>query len=230
LHYSTIDCNATHELQFTFANLSWSTSWKSLTLQADTQPPAISITAPAAVAAYPAYQKVKAAYACTDTESGVANCTGTLPVNSYIDTTPTNGLSTPKSFTVNAVDNVGNGAPPLTVNYSVSCNYAAVGISPSTVTRPGLVNISASVIDCMSAPQNVKVQFSVSGPIGKNCSNASSILLTTPPFTIKSGTSSSITFPFPIAKNACAGAYTVTTTTLQGSTTIGTVNSTLTVH
>lgn len=229
LHYSSNDCAGTHELQFTLASGSWSTSLKSLALQTDTQPPAISITAPAASTAYPAYQKVKAAYACSDTESGLASCTGTLPVNSYIDTTPTNGLSTPKSFTVNAVDNVGNAAP-LTVNYSVSCNYAAVGISPSTVTRPALVGITASVIDCMSAPQNVKVQFSVSGPIGKNCSNASSVLFTTPPFTIKSGASSSISFPFPIAKNACAGTYTVTTTTLQGSTTIDTVNSTLTVH
>ncbi|MGA2299988.1 MAG: hypothetical protein ABSG77_04735 [Candidatus Acidiferrum sp.] len=230
LHYSTTDCAATHELQFTLTNGSWSTSWKSLTLQTDTQYPAINITAPAASTAYPAYQKVKAAYTCTDTESGVASCTGTLPVNSYIDTTPTNGLSTPKSFTVNAVDNVGNVAPSLTVNYSVSCNYAAVGISPSTAKRPALVNITTSVIDCMSAPQNVKVRFSVSGPIGKNCSNASSVLLTTPTFTIKSGTSNSITFPFPIAKNACAGSYTVTTTTLQGSTTIDTVNSTLTVQ
>jgi hypothetical protein len=230
LHYSTTDCAATHELLFTDNNGSWSTSFKSLTLTTDALPPAISITAPAASQAYPAYQKVKAAYACTDTESGVANCAGTLPLNSYIDTTPTNGLSTPKSFTVNAVDNVGNAAPALTVNYSVSCNYAAVGISPSTTKRPGWVNISASVIDCKSAPQNVKVQFSVSGPIGKNCSNASSVLFTTPPFTIKSGASNSITFPFPIAKNACAGSYTVTTTTLQGSTTIDTVNATLTVQ
>ena len=230
LHYSTTDCSATHELQFTLTNGSWSTSLKSLTLQTDTQHPAISITAPVASQAYPAYQKVKAAYACTDTESGVANCAGTLPLNSYIDTTPTNGLSTPKSFTVNAVDNVGNAAPALTVNYSVSCNYAAVGISPSTVTRPGWVNISASVIDCKSAPQNVKVQFSVSGPIGRNCSNASSVLFTTPPFTIKPGASNSITFPFPIAKNACPGTYTVTTTTLQGATTIDSVNSILTVH
>ncbi len=228
LHYSTTDCAATHELLFTY-NGSWSTSFKSLALTTDALPPAISITAPAASTAYPAYQKVKAAYACTDTESGVASCSGTLPVNSYIDSTPTNGLSTPKSFTVNAVDNVGNAAP-LTVNYSVSCNYAAVGISPSTVTRPALVGITASVIDCMSAPQNVKVQFSVSGPIGRNCSNASSVLLTTPPFTIKSGASNSISFPFPIGKNACAGTYTVTTTTLQGSTTIDIVNSTLTVH
>jgi hypothetical protein len=230
LHYSTTDCAATHELFFTDNNGSWSTSFKSLTLTTDALPPTISITAPAAATAYSAYQKVKAAYACTDTESGVASCSGTLPVNSYIDTAPTNGLSTPKSFTVNAMDNVGNAAPPVTVNYSVSCNYAAVGISPSTVTRPGIVNISASVIDCMSAPQNVKVQFSLSGPIGRNCGNASSLLLTTPPFTIKSGTSSSITFPFPILRNACAGTYTVTTTTLQGSTTIDTVNSTLTVQ
>jgi len=229
LHYSSTDCAGTHELQFTLANGSWATSLKSLTLQTDTQPPTINITTPAHTT-YSAYQKVKAAYSCIDTESLVASCTGTVPLSGYIDTTPTSGLSTPKSFTVNAVDNVGNAAFPLTVNYSVSCNYAAVGISPSTVNRPAFVFITASVIDCMSAPQNVKVQFSVSGPIGRNCSNASSVLWTTPTFTIKSGASNSLTFPFPIAKNACPGTYTVTTTTLQGATTIDSVNSTLTVH
>jgi hypothetical protein len=133
---------------------------------------------------------------------------------------------------VTTTDNVGNSSTSPLIQYSVTCNYAAVTLNPSSVTRPALIGITASVADCMSAPQSVKVQFSLSGPLGKNCSNSSTVLFTTPTFTIKSGTSSSITFPFLIAKNACAGTYTVTTATLQGpnNTAIDTVISTLMVH
>jgi hypothetical protein len=154
-----------------------------------------------------------------------------VPIGSNIDTTPTNGLTTTKTFTVKATDNVGNtGSVPAT--YTVNCSYAAVTLNPSSVTRPALIGITASVADCMTAPQSVKVQFSLSGPLGKNCSNSNTVLFTTPTFTIKSGASNSITLPFPIAKNACAGTYTVITTTLQepGGGSIDTVTSTLTVH
>ena len=240
LHYSTTDCAATHELLFTLnpvigGGSAWSTSFKSLTLMTDTAAPTIAFsTPPSSGGSYTANQKVKAAYTCSDTESGVttANCAGTVPVGSNIDTTPTNGLTTTKTFTVKATDNVGNTTGTVPVTYTVTCNYAGVTLNPSSVTRPALVGITASVADCMTAPQSVKVQFSLSGPLGKNCSNSSTVLFTTPTFTIKSGTSNTITFPFPIAKNACAGTYTVTTTTLQGpnNTTIDTVTSTLIVH
>jgi hypothetical protein len=235
LHFSTTDCAATHELLFTLNGGSWSTSFNSLALMADTTAPTIAFsTPPSSGGSFTANQKVKAAYTCSDTESGVttANCAGTVPVGSNIDTTPTNGLTTTKTFTVKATDNVGNTTGTVPVTYTVTCNYAGVTLNPSSVTRPALVGITASVADCMTAPQSVKVQFSLSGPLGKNCSNSSTVLFTTPTFTIKSGTSNSITFPFPIAKNACAGTYTVITTTLQGSnnTTIDTVTSTLMVH
>jgi len=229
LHYSTTDCANTHELQFTDTAGSWSTSFKSITLTTDASAPMISITTPAKGGSYNANQKVKANYSCVDTESGAATCAGPVLNNSNIDTTP-NGLTTTKTFTVNSTDNVGNAAAADTVMYTVNCSYAALTLSPSSVTRPALVIIGASVTDCVSAPQNVKVQFSLSGPIGKNCSPASQTLFTTPTFTIKSGTSSSVAFPFPILKAACAGTYAVTTTTLQGSSTIDTVTSTLTVH
>lgn len=229
LHYSTTDCSGTHELQFTFANNVWSTNFKSLTLNTDALPPTISVTTPSTGASYAANQKVKAVYGCTDTESGLANCTGTVANGSNIDTTPTAGLLTTKTFTVNSVDKVGNASPADTVTYQVSCNYASVGISPSTVKRPGFVTISTSVTDCMSAPQKVAVKFTLSGPLGRNCGNSSTVIFTTPSFTIKSGTSSSFAFPFPIFSNACPGTYTLTTATLQGSTTIDTVTSTLTV-
>jgi hypothetical protein len=229
LHYSTTDCSGTHELQFTFANNVWSTNFKSLTLNTDALPPTISITTPSNGATYTANKKVPAAYGCSDPESGPANCTGTVANGSNIDTTPTAGLLTTKTFTVNSVDNVGNAAAPDSVTYLISCHYASVGISPSTVKRPGFVTISTSVTDCMSAPQKVAVKFTLSGPLGRHCGNSSTVIFRTPSFTIKSGTSSSTAFPFPIFSNACPGTYTLTTTTLQGSTTIDTVTSMLTV-
>jgi hypothetical protein len=204
----------------------------------DKKPPTISIASPVS-GVYTANQKVPSSYNCVDGGSGLAplpsGCNGVgnsgpVASGSNIDTKPTNGLSTPKTFTVNSVDNVGNAAPASIVAYTVSCNYAAVGISPSTVTRPALINITTSVIDCMSAPQIVSVQFKLSGPLGKNCSHSSTVMFTTPPFTIKSGTSNSFTFPFLIAKNACAGTYTVTTTTLQGGSPIDVVTSALKVN
>jgi hypothetical protein len=229
LHYSTTDCANTHELQFTDTAGSWSTSFKSITLTTDASAPLISITTPANGGSYNANQKVKANYSCVDTESGVATCAAPVANNSNIDTTP-NGLTTTKMFAVNSTDNVGNASATDTVTYTVNCSYAAVTVSPSSVTRPAFVTIAASIMDCVSAPQNVKVKFALSGPIGKNCSPASETLFTTPMFTIKSGTSSSISFPFPILKAACPGTYAVTTTTLQGSSTIDTVTSSLTVN
>ena len=152
-----------------------------------------------------------------------------------MDTTPTNGVVTTKTFSATAKDKA---IPPnsatSTFTYFVSCNYAAVTLNPSTLSKtklPTLVGITASVTDCMTAPQKVVVNFSVSGPIGKNCSAGSQSLFTTPAFTIKSGTANSITFPFPILKGGCIGTYTVTTTTtVQGSTQPkDVVNSTLTI-
>jgi hypothetical protein len=231
LNYSTTDCANTHELQFSFNTGKWSTSFKSLTLMTDTVPPAITLTTPPPSGGhYSANQKVKANYSCLDGESGVATCAGTVANGSNIDTTPTNGLSTTKTFTVNSSDNVGNAGPASTTTYTVNCNYAAVTLSPTSIIRPAFVTVSTSVVDCMTAPQTVKVKFTLSGPLGRNCSNSSTVMFTTPSFTIRSGTSSSFSFPFFVGKNVCAGTYTITTTTLQGSSTIDTVMSTLMVH
>jgi hypothetical protein len=85
-------------------------------------------------------------------------------------------------------------------------------------------------MDCKTAPQTVKVKFTLSGPLGRNCSDSDTVMFTTPSFTIRSGTSSSFWLPFFVGRNVCAGTYTLTTTTLQGSSTIDTVTSTLMVH
>jgi hypothetical protein len=187
-------------------------------LNVDSTPPAIAYT----TQTFTAGQKnAVPTISCSDTESGVASCVANngAPLN----TTPTSGVLTQKTFTAVATDKA---IPPNTYmntyTYNVSCNYAAVTLSTSSLSKsklPTLIGITASVTDCMTASQKVVVNFSVSGPIGKNCAIATQSLFTTPAFTIKSGTASSVTFPFPILKGACTTApyNIITTTTIPGS-------------
>jgi hypothetical protein len=240
LNFFSTDCAGTEELVLSKTGSpspNWGTSFLAVPIMIDSISPTITVVVPAPNATYTANQKVASSYSCLDNAGGSgtlplpAGCNGPVLTTKNIDTTPTAGLLTTKSFTVTSQDIAGNIATS-TVNYNVSCNYASVGISPSTVKRPGLVLITAGIVDCMSAPQTVKVQFTLSGPIGKNCGPGSTVLFTTPTFTIKSGTSNSVSFPFPIAKAACAGTYTITTNTLQGAkwSVIDTVSSMLTVQ
>ena len=191
-------------------------------LNVDSTPPVIASAN--AGQTYKAGQKnVVANFTCTDPTpgAGTASCTGNGGA-ANLDTTPTGGVLTTKTFSVTGTDKA---IPPNSITtpftYFVSCNYAAVTLKPSTISKtklPTLIGITASVTDCMTASQKVVVNFSVSGPIGKNCAAGSQSLFSTPAFTIKSGTANSVTFPFPILKGACAGTYTVTTTTtVQGS-------------
>jgi hypothetical protein len=211
----------------------YTTNLFSAPLNVDSTPPAITITSPTATT-YTANQHVAAAYGCADNPgSGVATCAGPVASGSNIDTTATAGHLTPKTFTVNATDKAlplpGN-ASSKAVDYTVTCDYAAVKLSPSPVTRPAFINVTTSVMDCMLTPQTVKVKFTLSGPLGKNCGISSADMFTTPSFTIKSGTSSSFSFPFLITKGVCAGTYNITTATIQGVNTIDSVSSTLIVH
>ena len=92
----------------------------------DTTPPAISITSPAQGAVYVVHQNVLASYSCTDPDSAVASCTGSVPNGSPIDTTSV-GI---KTFTVNAADPAGNVA-------AQTVTYAVAGPSDTTVTGGG---------------------------------------------------------------------------------------------
>lgn len=328
LHYSTTDCSGTHELNFTFAAGKWSTSFKTLTINVDTDSPSVScgtvpngwqasnvtipctasdptsglaspislgpntsgsisplstsvpagseasnastgsesvcdvagncvtvgpftgimvdrkaptitITTPSNGANYSANQVVKSSYGCVDGGSGraplPAGCNGVggnsvaVASGNAIDTAPNGAGVTAKSFTVSSVDNVGN-VSSTTYNYTVGCHYVSLGISPSVVTRPAFISINSSVMDCMPAAQTVTVKYTLSGPLGNHCSNSSTVMFTTPAFTIKSGASNSITFPFPITKAVCAGTYTVTTTTMKNGTPIDNTTATLLVN
>jgi probable HAF family extracellular repeat protein len=81
----------------------------------DTTPPTSAITEPTA-GPYLLKQTVLAAYACADSGSGVATCTGTVPNGGAVDTS---GVGT-KIFTVNSADNAGNLASPSSVSYTVT--------------------------------------------------------------------------------------------------------------
>jgi hypothetical protein len=152
-----------------------------------------------------------------------------VPSGSKIDTTPSGTLTT-KAFTVNGIDIAGNPSSQ-TVNYQVSCHYVALGISPSTVARGGAVTVTGTVMSCTNSSQKVSVQFTLTGPLGpKSCANASTVMFTSPQFTISAGTSNKISFPFMVPKSSCAGTFTVTTTTLIGGTPVDSSSAMLTVQ
>jgi hypothetical protein len=81
----------------------------------DTLPPTITISTPADGGVYLLRQPATAAYSCTDSQSGVVTCIGSVPAGNPIDTT-TAGT---KTFTVNAADGAGNAASQ-TVTYTVA--------------------------------------------------------------------------------------------------------------
>lgn len=195
----------------------------------DKKAPAITLTAPAYGATYSGNQAVNAAYTCSDSGSGVASCSGTVANGSQIDTQP-NGISTPKSFTVTSADNAGNTVSALS-SYIISCHYVAVGISPSTVTRGGLITVSAHVMSCTGSSQTISVEFDLAGPGNSGlCSNTRTVMFTTPPFSIRKGTSKAVSFPFKIPKAMCTGTYSVTSITLIGKAAVDTTTATLTVN
>jgi len=195
----------------------------------DETPPTIAITIPAKGTTYSANRVVNAAYACTDTKSGPATCNGTAPIGSKIETTPSGTLAT-KTFAVNASDVAGNSSSSQ-VTYQVSCHYVTFGINPSTVARGGKATVTGTVMSCTSNPQTVSVKFTLTGPLGpKSCANTSTVMFTTPPFTIAPGTSKTVSFPFFIPKTACTGTFTTTSTTLVGGTPVDSTSATLTVY
>jgi hypothetical protein len=205
------------------------TSLFSAPLNIDSTPPVIASTNDGQT--YTANSKVPAAFTCIDPTpgAGTASCTSNLG-GANLDTKPTGGLTTNKTFMVTGTDKaIPANSATSTFNYVVSCNYAALTL-PSTAKRGTFIQVKASVIDCKTASQTVKVAFTLSGPLGKNCSHSSTVIFTTPSFTIKSGTSFAIAFPLFIASNACTTQpYSLTTTTVQNGIAIDTVTSTLTV-
>jgi hypothetical protein len=93
----------------------------------DATPPNITLTTPANGAVYALGEQLTADYSCTDDESGVASCVGSVANGAAVDT----GSLGEKTFTVEASDNAGNTASE-TVSYTVADRTAPT----VTLTRP----------------------------------------------------------------------------------------------
>lgn len=95
----------------------------------DFTPPTVTITAPVDGARYPIGAQVQVSYHCDDSESGIANCSGTVPADAPLDTSAAGSFS----FTVTATDHAGH-VTTETVTFTV--------YEPSTLTTrlalPGL--------------------------------------------------------------------------------------------
>jgi hypothetical protein len=193
----------------------------------DNTPPAIVVTVPANGATYSANQVVNASYNCSDSLSGIASCAGTVPNNGTLDTSSGGA----KTFSVNAIDLAGNSVTQ-TVNYTVAsaCHYVALGFGSSTVTRGATDTFTGSVSSCSTTSQKVSVKFSLTGSLGpKACATSTTVMFTSPTFTIAPGTSGKISFPFIVPSAACTGSYTVTATTLIGGVPVDSSSASLTV-
>jgi subtilisin len=94
----------------------------------DTTPPVVTITAPADGATYEAgVDVVTVDFTCSDTESGIASCSGDAPDGSTLDTsTPATGLT----FSVTGTDNAAN----MT---TVTNTYDVVDTTPPVITLIG---------------------------------------------------------------------------------------------
>ena len=223
LFYETEDCTRTAERQYAFQpGSTWVTKYKSLAFTADDTPPSISITVPSAGAIYPANASVAPSFTCTDGGpnggSGVKTCAGS---SSPLDTKPTGGILTSKTFTVTSGDNVGNMATAKNVSYSVSCMYATNTINPTNLVRGQNFTLTGSVTNCTGSFQAITVSVVLSGPLGASCKNQSLTLVNqlTLPIPPLSKALSFTLGPFSIPKTGCTGAYTLTTTTSNKGTT-----------
>lgn len=100
------------------------TTTRSITINRDTQRPAIAIASPKPGALFTTGQAAGAAFTCADTGSTIVSCTGTVDTGAPIDTSAT---PTVKTFTVTAVDAAGN-----TSTDSVKYSVTAAGMIPLT--------------------------------------------------------------------------------------------------
>ncbi len=125
-------------------NPAWSTT---TIVPNDTDPPVITINTPADGGQYPLGVNVAANYTCDDGTfgSGVATCDGDVANGSPIDTSALG----PHSFTVNASDNNGNNAIPVTHNYTVVPAGNDHTPPTATITTPanGVIYTQGAVVN-----------------------------------------------------------------------------------
>src|SRR4029077_728664 len=123
--------------------------------KADAVKPSVNITKPAEGASYVLDKVVAAAYKCTDNESGVASCVGTVANGANIDTS-TVGAHT---FTVTATDKAGN-QTVVTHHYSVTYTWNGF-FNP-------ISNTELSELNLVHAGDLIKLGFGLNGDRGLN--------------------------------------------------------------
>jgi hypothetical protein len=111
----------------------------------DVTPPTITITSPTN-STYTLNQSVLANYSCTDPDSPVATCLGTVTNGTPIDTAPVGT----KTFTVNATDPSGN-ASSQSVVYTVSFNVCALYDQTKAAQSGSTVPVKIELCDASGA-------------------------------------------------------------------------------
>jgi hypothetical protein len=108
----------------------------------DLTDPEVTITTPADAGTYGQGTVVLADYECTDAQSGIASCVGTVADGAPIDTA-TLGLH---SFTVDAEDNAGN-TTSVTHNYTVEV-YTGPSVENVILTSTSGSNLTTDDLSC----------------------------------------------------------------------------------
>ena len=118
----------------------------------DAAPPLITLSTPVDGASYKLKKPVAAAYSCTDEDSGIATCAGTVPNGSAIDTATVGE----KTFTVTSTDNAGNRSEK-TVSYKVVYDFKGFFLIKNP---PALNKVKAGAV--------VPFSFTLGGNYGRN--------------------------------------------------------------
>jgi Bacterial Ig-like domain len=102
----------------------------SIAFTVDSTPPTVALTTPLEGATYTLNQLVKASYLCSDEQSGLLSCVGTVANGAYIAT----NTPGPKTFTVTGTDLAGN---TTTVSRAYNVFWPFDGFEDPLDARPG---------------------------------------------------------------------------------------------
>jgi hypothetical protein len=133
----------------------------------DAKAPTVSLGRPLEGTVYKIGQVSDARYSCSDQQSGIGSCVGTVPVGSPIDTS----TAGPHTFTVTGTDNAGN---VTTVTHHYTVLYIFKGFQ-APIENPG-----SGSFNFVHAGDLIKIAFTLGGNFGLNIGTVSSTPVTCP--------------------------------------------------
>jgi hypothetical protein len=145
-------------------------STKLFAFKVDAEAPTVNLTRPPDGAVYPLDKVVKAAFKCTDRQSGMDTCVGTVANGSNIDTS----IPGPHTFTVTATDEAGN-QTVVTHHYQVVYTWNGF-FAPVTNTETSKLNL-------VHAGDLIKVGFGLNGNRGPSIGTFDSTPISCPSWT-----------------------------------------------